>query len=197
MQGLLYAPAIQGADGPVRGPQATSAIREQQLRMAVHRPELAQNAQRRIGQRHQAVTVAFGVADVHAAPCAIDIADLQGQALAKAQAQAVQHKIKHPVAQGAGGSKQGLRLCDGDDIGQASRLGWLDKMGHAPGFAQHMQGVELQTVEVEFDGAPGVRGYEVAEVVGELRFRQGINVMGEVVTDAPDGAGFRLDGFGL
>ena len=60
-----------------------------------------------------------------------------------------------------------------------------------------MQGVELQAVQIEFDGAPGVRANQVAEIVGELGFRQGINVMGEVVTDAPDGAGFRLDGFGL
>ena len=86
MQGLLYAPAIQGADGPVRGPQATSASREQQLWMAVHRPELAQNVQRGIGQGNKAVTVALGVTDVHASPLTIDIADLQGQAFAKAQA---------------------------------------------------------------------------------------------------------------
>ena len=70
-------------------------------------------------------------------------------------------------------------------------------MGHDPGFAQHMQGEELQTVEVEFDGTSGVRLDQVAEVVGKLRFRQGINVVGKVVTDAPDGAGVDVYGFGL
>ena len=108
MQGLLYAPAVQGTDGPVRGPQATSAIREQQLRMAVHRPELAQNVQGRVGQGNKAVTVALGVTDVHPAPCAIDIADLQGQALTQAKAQAVQDEEEHPQASGCAWRQIGL-----------------------------------------------------------------------------------------
>ena len=60
-----------------------------------------------------------------------------------------------------------------------------------------MQGVEFQAVQIEFDGAPGVRANQVAKVVGELGFGQGVDVVGKVVTDAPNGAGFRLNGFGL
>ena len=60
-----------------------------------------------------------------------------------------------------------------------------------------MGGVELQAIEVEFDGAPGVRANQVAEVVGELLLGQGVDVLGKVATDAPNGAGVGVDGFRL
>ena len=60
-----------------------------------------------------------------------------------------------------------------------------------------MQGEELQTVEVEFDGAPGVRLDQLAEVVNEVGLRQGVDVVVEVGTDAPNGAGVGVNGFGL
>ena len=44
-------------------------------------------------------------------------------------------------------------------------------MGQLPGPAQHVQGVELQAVEVVLDRAPGVNGDEVAEAIGELGVR--------------------------
>ena len=37
-------------------------------------------------------------------------------------------------------------------------LGRLDELGHLPGPAQHVKGIELQAVEVVLDHAPGVRG---------------------------------------
>ncbi len=43
-----------------------------------------------------------------------------------------------------------------------------------------MQGIELQAIEVKFDGAPGVRANQVAEIVGELAFGQGVDVVGKV-----------------
>ena len=38
---------------------------------------------------------------------------------------------------------------------------------------------------------------QAAKVVGELGFGQGVDVVGKVVTDAPDGAGVGVNGFGL
>ena len=38
---------------------------------------------------------------------------------------------------------------------------------------------------------------QVAKVVGEFRLGQCVDVVGKVVTDTPNGAGFRLNGFGL
>ena len=45
-------------------------------------------------------------------------------------------------------------------------------MGHGPGLAQNVQGVELEGVQIKLDRAPGVRGDQITEVVGQLRGRQ-------------------------
>ena len=37
-----------------------------------------------------------------------------------------------------------------------------------------MQGVELETVQIDLDGAPGVRGNKIVEVVGQLGARQAV-----------------------
>lgn len=60
-----------------------------------------------------------------------------------------------------------------------------------------MDGVELEAVEVEFDGAPRVRTDQVAEILGELRFGEIVDLLGEIPAQAPDGAGVSVDGLGL
>ena len=60
-----------------------------------------------------------------------------------------------------------------------------------------MQGVELEAIQIEFDGAPGVRGDQIAEVVGQLGRRQVVYVVLEVGAHAPDGTAVGVDGFGL
>jgi len=134
---------------------------------------------------------------MHAMTGCINIADLQSQPFAQAQPHAVHGEIEHPVAQRAGRRKQRLSLLDRDDVGQALRLGWFDEVGHAPGFTQNMQGVELEAIQIELDRAPGMRGNQVAEVVGQLRWRQVVNSVVKVVTHAPDGARISIDGLGL
>lgn len=70
-------------------------------------------------------------------------------------------------------------------------------MGQLPGPAQQVQGVELQAVEVVLDRAPGVRGVEVAEVIGELGARLIIDLVVEMPARAAYGAGLDVDGLGL
>ena len=119
MQGFLHAAPVQRCAGATRALQATMAIGEQQRGVMVRLPEPAQDAKRDLGQWHKPIPVAFGVAYVHPVAHCIDVGDLQGQAFAQAQAQAVQGEVEHPVAQSAGRSKQPLRFFDGDDVGQA------------------------------------------------------------------------------
>ncbi len=76
-------PRSSGGDGVVRARQAAGAVRKQQFGVAVDLPEFAQHTQGRIGQGHQAVAVALGVADVYASPSAIDITHAQGQPFAQ------------------------------------------------------------------------------------------------------------------
>jgi hypothetical protein len=48
---------------------------------------------------------------------------------------------------------------------------------------------ELQAVEIELDGAPGMGRQQVGEIVGQLRLGERIDVMVEVVAGPADGAG--------
>lgn len=38
--------------------------------------------------------------------------------------------------------------------------------------AKHMQCVELEAIQIKLDHAPGVRGNQIAEVIGQLKGRQ-------------------------
>lgn len=62
---------------------------------------------------------------------------------------------------------------------------------------QDVGGVELQAVEVELDRAPGVGLDQVAEIVGQLGLGEVIDLVVEVVVQAPDGADLGVDGLGL
>ena len=101
------------------------------------------------------------------------------------------------VAQHAGGSDDLLDFADRDNIGQTLALGRLDQAEGHPRFLQNMGVVELQTVQVEFDGGPGVGADEVGEVVGKLGFGDGVNPVIEVGADPAHGARVGIDGLGL
>ena len=57
--------------------------------------------------------------------------------------------------------------------------------------------VELQSIEVELDRAPGVALEQVGEVVGQLGLGQIIDLVVEVGPDTADGTGVGLDGLRL
>jgi len=181
----------------VRRFQAAMAIGKEQFGVAMQLPELPQGGQRRCRQGHEAIPVALGVADMHSCPRGINVADFQGQPFAQTQSQAVEGEIEHPVAQGACRRKQVLRLVDRDDIRQALRLGRLDQIRHHPRFLQNVSGVELQAVEIEFDGAPRMCADQVAEILGELRLGEIVDLMAKISTQPPDGAGVGLNGLRL
>ena len=109
----------------------------------MHLPEAAQQLQRDVRQRHQAIPVAFGVADVHAPAWGVDIANLQAQPFAEAQSQTIEREEKDPVADDVGGVEDAPAFLDGDDVGQALTLGGLDQAGGDPGLAQNMGVVKL------------------------------------------------------
>ena len=66
------------------GLQAALAIGEEQFRVAVELPELAQGGERRRGQRYQPIAVAFGIADVHPLALGINVAHRERQPFAQA-----------------------------------------------------------------------------------------------------------------
>ena len=70
-------------------------------------------------QRHEAILVALGIADMHARARGIDVADLQPQSFAQAQSEAVEGEEEHPVTDHARGGEDPLGLLDRDDVRQA------------------------------------------------------------------------------
>jgi hypothetical protein len=55
------------------------AVGEQQHGVAMHQPEAPQELMGRVRQRHEAIPIALGVADMRPPACGIDIADLKSQ----------------------------------------------------------------------------------------------------------------------
>ena len=173
------------------------AIGKEQFRVAMQLPELAQGGQRRCRQGHEAIPVALGVADLDAHPGGIDVADFEGQPFAQAQPQAVEGEVEHPVREGARRRKQALRFVDRDNVRQALGLRRLDQIRHHPRFLQHVGGVELQAVEIEFDRGPRMRADQVAEIFSELRLGEIVDLLAEIFAQAPDGASIGVNGLGL
>ncbi len=157
--------AIQWRVGGRGRLQAATAIGEQQFRVTVQAPEFPQLCQCRIGQRHQTVLVTLGIADVNALAFGIDVADLQSQPLAEAQAEAVERKEKDSITAHPGGEQKFTNLLDSDDIRQALRLRCFDQIQIDPRLVQHMDVEELQTVEVEFGRRPMMSVQQVGEIV--------------------------------
>ena len=173
------------------------AIGEEQFRVTMKLPEAPQGVEGSFRQRNEAIAVAFGIANMHPLTRRIDVANLQRQPLAKAQTQAVQGEVEHPIAQRAGRGKQALCFVDRDDVGQSLRLRRLDQIGHRPRLAQHVGGVELQAVEVELHSAPRVGLDQVAEILGQLCFGEIVDPVAKVLAQPPDGPAVGVYGLGL
>jgi len=105
VQGLLYAAAIKRRGRTRRARQAGVPVGERQHRVAMGLPEAAQEIERRLRQRNEAILVALGVADMHARVRGVDIAQLQAQTFAQAQAEAIEGEEENAVADHACGGE--------------------------------------------------------------------------------------------
>ena len=105
MQSLLHTATVQRGACALGTGQTAMAIGKQQLWVMVGLPKPAQDIQGDLGQGHKAVSVAFGVANMHPVAHRINVGHLQSQAFREAQAHAVKGEIEHPVAQGVGGGE--------------------------------------------------------------------------------------------
>ena len=83
------------------------------------------------------------------------------------------------------------------DIRQTLDLGRFDQVRGDPRLARHIGVEELQAVQIELDGAPGMRRQQIAELVGQLRLGERIDPVVKVVAGPANGAGVGLDGFRL
>ncbi len=134
---------------------------------------------------------------MHPTTPGVNVANLRRQAFAQAQTQAVEDEIEYPVARGTGRGKKLLGFVDSNNVGQTLGFGRLDQVGHGLALMQNVGGIELQAIEVELDRALGVALNQVAEIIGQLGLGEVIDLVAEVVAQAPDGAGIGVDGLGL
>ena len=132
LEGLLHATAIQRQVDTGGVLQATMAVGEEQAWMMVYAPEAAQQVECPLGQRDQAVFVAFGVAHMHALTVGVDIADLQAQALTEPQTETVQGKEEDLVAQDGGCGEHLPYLFNRKDVWNSRGFGWLDQRDILP-----------------------------------------------------------------
>ena len=95
------------------------AIGKQQNGITVALPEAAQEFVGGRRQRHQAILVALGIADMHALARAIDVGDRQPQPFAQAQAETVEGEEEDAVTEYLRGQKNPLGLLDRDNVRQA------------------------------------------------------------------------------
>ena len=123
---------------------------KEQDRMTVRFPLLSQEQQRALGQRDVAVLIAFAGADVQERALRIDIADLQAQAFAQAQAAGVNGDETDPMIQGGNSAEDAAHFGAGEHDGQF-------ELGISP---SQFQFVGPSAVEglfpKEFDGADGL-----------------------------------------
>ena len=131
----------------------------------MHLPEAPQDRVRRARQGHEAIPVAFGVADLYSLPHAIDVARLEAQSFAQEQSQAVEGEAQHAVTDHAGG-EQPLGLFDRDDVQQTLTLRRLDQARRHPGLLQDVLVARLQPIQIERERTPRVRLGPVREILG-------------------------------
>ena len=79
-------------------------------------PEVAQQLVGGDRQRHQAILVALGVADVYPPSRRIDVGDRQPQPFAQAQAETVEGEEEDAVAEHLRRQKNPLRLVNGHNV---------------------------------------------------------------------------------
>jgi hypothetical protein len=100
-------------------PQATVALGgKEKAGMPVGAPPFPEQFQGALGQRHEAVAVAFAGPDVQEHALGIDVADFQGERLSQAQAAGIDGREGHPMIQARDLGEDRAHLAGREDDGQ-------------------------------------------------------------------------------
>ncbi len=74
-----------------------------------------------------------------------------------------------------------LHLGYGDDIRQSLYVGRFHQIRRRPGQMQYIVVIKFEAVEIVFESAPRMRAQQVGEIVGQLRFGQGVNLIMKIL----------------
>jgi len=185
-EGTLEGGAAHGLGGGGRPLAAVALGGEQEPGMLVGSPELAQPEQGALGQRHVTVPIALAGADVQEGAFAVDITDLQAQALAQAQAAGVDRGQSDPMVEGFDAAQDLTDLGGGEDDGEfelGSGASELEFGG--PGTLEGFLPEELDGAEGLGGGLAGktALGLEVEEVLAEFLGRDEVRRFGVVLAE--------------
>ena len=117
-EGALEGGARHGGGGGGRSPAVAGFSREQQGGMAMSFPLLAQELESAQRQRHIAIGIALARPNVQEHPFGIDVAHLQAQPFAQAQAAGIDRGQADPMIQGADLAENRARLVGREHDGQ-------------------------------------------------------------------------------
>ena len=170
-EGPLQRGTIQRAGGGGGALAGTPLGREEQARMAMGLPVLPQEFQRALRQRDVAVLVALAAADVQEHASRINVAHLQLEGFAQAQAAGVNRRQRDAMIQGGHALEKAAHLGGREDDGQFE-LGIGADQCHlgGPGAAEGFLPEKLDGAEGLGGGRPGdlLDGLEMNEVLAEL-----------------------------
>jgi hypothetical protein len=128
--------------------------------------------------------------DVDHHPGAVDVADLEVEALAESEAERVDGPEVGAVVGRADGGDEPSDLLDGEDIGEAFLPGDAEAFEGGP---VSRCGVRIEELDAAVSDAEGSGGevavvLEVEEVVADLLFGESVGRSVEVIGEHPDGA---------
>ena len=136
----------------------------------------------------------FASTDMHLFALAVDIAYLQCQGFAQAQAHRVGCQQKHPVAQFTRGADQLLDFTDGENIRQGAYLRGFDHLNPLPVAFEDVFEEKLQAITIDLDGAPGMGLDQASEVDLQLLGGESIGTAVVVVCNTAHGTRVDIDG---
>jgi hypothetical protein len=188
-EGPLEGGAAHGLGGRGSALTAVAFGGEEEPGMLVGFPELTQQEQGALGQGHVTVAIALAAADVQQGALAVDIPDLQAQALAQAQAAGVDRGQGHPMIEGFYQTQDLADLDGGEDDGEfelGSGTGEL-KFG-GPGTLEGFLPEELDGADRLGGGLAGEAafGFEMEEVLAEVLGRDQVGRLGVMLTELTD-----------
>jgi hypothetical protein len=167
--------------------------------MVMGSPELAQEEQGALRERHVAVAITLAAADVQEGAVGIDVTDLQAEGFAQTQAAGVDRGQGDAMIEGFHAAQDLADLGGGEDDGEfelGGGAGELDFGG--PGtlegfFPEELDGADRLGGRLAGEAAFGL---EVKEVLAEFLGRDEVGGLGVMLTELADAGPVRLLGTG-
>jgi hypothetical protein len=198
-EGALQRGAAHRFGGRARAQTAVAFGREEQDRMAMRFPLLAQKLQRAFGQRDVPVLIPLAGANVKEPPLGINVADLQPQRFAQAQAAGVKGDQGDAMIQGGHGGQQAAHFGSREHNGQfelgigADQLQFKGPDAVERLFPEQLEGAD--GLRAGLAGDPLFR-FEMDAILAEVLGRKQVGRLAVILADLADAGVIGLPGAG-